>query len=46
MRLIVANAFEVTTVAKVPVVKVIEEGVDEDIVPTNDEAKNGALVSR
>ena len=42
MRFIVANAFVVTTVAKVPVVKVIEEGEDEDPDPINDEANNAA----
>ena len=46
MRLIVANAFVVTTVAKVPVAKVIEEGEDEDTVPINGEVLNGALVNR
>ena len=38
MRFIVANAFVVTTVAKVPVVKAIEEGEDEDPDLTNGEA--------
>jgi hypothetical protein len=46
LRLIVANAFVVTTVDKVPVVKVIEEGENEDPETINDEAKSGALVSR
>ena len=40
MRLIVANAFVLTTVDILPVVRVIEEGVDVDTVPINGDALN------